>query len=274
MIGRDRELGAGGRFLKSLADGSACFVLEGEAGIGKTTIWRELVESAAATGCRVLSCRPSAAEVTLSFGGLADLLAGVDAGVLSDLPSPQRHALDVALLQAAPGSGPLEQRAVFAGFCSVLVALAADRQLVVAIDDLQWLDRPTQAALEFAMRRVRDHPIGFLCSVRTGVDSTLVPGLDRLLEESGGERAELGPLSVGALHQLILDRLGRALARPTIVRIATAARGNPFYALEIAREVLRRGESSAARRCRCPTISPSSCPNGSSVFRARHESSC
>lgn len=246
MIGRDRELGAGGRFLKSLAGGSACFVLHGEAGIGKTTIWRELVESAAATGYRVLSCRPSAAEVTLSFGGLADLLAGVDAGVLSALPSPQRHALDVALLQTAPGSGPLEQRAVFAGFTSVLVALAADRQLVVAIDDLQWLDRPTQAAVEFAMRRVRDHPIGFLCSVRTGVDSTVVPGLDRLLEESGGERAELGPLSVGALHQLILDRLGRALARPTIVRIATAARGNPFYALEIAREVLRRGESSAS----------------------------
>lgn len=134
---------------------------------------------------------------------------------------------------------------MFAGFCSVLLGLAAEQPLLVAIDDLQWLDRPTQAALEFAMRRVRGHPVGFLCSMRTGGDYTVVPGLDRLLAESGAERAEVGGLSVGALHQLILDRLGRALPRPIVVRLATAARGNPFYALEIARELLRRGQYGA-----------------------------
>jgi DNA-binding CsgD family transcriptional regulator len=245
MIGRDRELDAGERFLKSIADGSACLVLDGEAGIGKTTIWRELLGSAQTAGHRVLSCRPAATEVTLAFAGLADLIADTEAGVLADLPSPQRHALEVALLQAAPGPVPLEPRAVFAGFCSVLLALAAERPVLVAIDDLQWLDRPTQAALEFAMRRVRDQPIGFLCTLRTGVAATAAPGLGRALAESGAERAELGPLSVAALHQLILGRLGRALPRPTVVRIATAAQGNPFYALEIAREVLRRGHYAA-----------------------------
>jgi DNA-binding CsgD family transcriptional regulator len=252
MIGRDRELDAGGRFLESVADGSASLVLDGEAGIGKTTIWREVVGRARARGYRVLSCRPAATEVTLSFAGLADLLDNVDASVLSELPAPQRHALEVALLQAAPGPRALEQRAVFAGFFAVLVALAADRPLLVAVDDLQWLDRPTQAALEFAMRRVGEHPIGFLCSLRTDAGSTIGSGLDRVLAESGAERARLGPLSVGALHQLILDGLGRAVARPTIVRIATAARGNPFYALEIAREVLRRGEPSAGEPLPAP----------------------
>src|SRR5690349_4572182 len=132
MIGRDRELESGGRFLKSIADGSACLVLEGEAGIGKTTIWRELMGSAQASGYRVLSCRPAATEVTLSFAGLGDLLSGVEARLLSDLPSPQRHALEVALLETAPGPGPLEQRAVFAGLSSVLRALAAERPLLVA----------------------------------------------------------------------------------------------------------------------------------------------
>jgi DNA-binding CsgD family transcriptional regulator len=245
MIGRDREHGAGERFLKSIADGSASFVLVGEAGIGKTTVWRDLVASAVAADYHVLSCRPSATEVTLSFAGLADLLRDVDPGMLSELPSPQRHALEVALLEAASGPGPLEQRAVFAGLRSVLFAFAAERPLLVAVDDLQWLDRSTQAALEFVLRRVRDQPIGFLCSLRTGVASTVIPGLERLLAESGAERAELGPLSVGALHQLILSRLGRSLARPTVVRIATAARGNPFYALEIVREMLRRDEAVA-----------------------------
>ncbi len=242
MIGRDRELGTGERFLKTIADRSACLVLDGEAGIGKTTIWRELLVSAEAAGYRVLSCRPAATEVTLSFAGLADLLTGIEPGVLADLAAPQRHALEVALLQAPPGPTPLEPRAVFAGFGSVLLALAADRPVLVAIDDLQWLDRPSQAALEFALRRARDRPIGFLCTLRTGVAATVVPGLDRVLAESGAERAELGPLSVGALHQLILARLGQALPRPTVVRIATSAQGNPFYALEIAREVLHRGQ--------------------------------
>jgi DNA-binding CsgD family transcriptional regulator len=245
MIGRDRELGAGGRFLNSLAHGGDVLLLEGEAGIGKTTVWRELIASAEDRGYRVLSCQPAATEVTLSFASLADLLSGLDASVLRSLPLPQRHALEVALLQAAPGSRPLEQHAVFAGFFAVLVTLAEECPLLVAIDDVQWLDRPTQAALEFAMRRVRDHPIGFLCALRTEVTSSVISSLHRVLAESGAERAELGPLSVGALHQLILARLGRALTRPTIVRIATAARGNPFYALEIAREVLRRGEASA-----------------------------
>src|ERR1700733_7823465 len=246
MFGRDRELDAGGRFLKSIAHGSACLVLDGEAGIGKTTIWRELVARAAASGYRGLSCRPAATEVTLSFAGLTDLLSEIDPSLLSDLPSPQRHALEGALLQAAPGSGPLEPGAVFGGFCSALLALAADGPLLVAIDDLQWLDRPTQAALEFAMRRVRNHPVGFLCSMRSGADSNVEPGLDRLLAESGAERAELGPLSVGALHQLVLERLDRALPRPTVVRLAPAARGNPFYALEIARELLRGGRYAAS----------------------------
>ena len=85
MIGRDREHGAGERFLKSIADGSASFVLVGEAGIGKTTVWRDLVASAVAADYHVLSCRPSATEVTLSFAGLADLLRDVDPGMLSEL---------------------------------------------------------------------------------------------------------------------------------------------------------------------------------------------
>ncbi len=252
MIGRERELDAGARFLESLAHGSEGLVLEGEAGIGKTTLWRQLVREAGGHGYHVLSCRPAAAEAKLSFAGLADLLSELDAGVLSGLPTPQRHGLEVALLQVAPGPRAPEQRAVFAGLGSVLSRLASEDPVVVAVDDLQWLDRASQAALEFAMRRTGDRPIGFLCSIRIGVGAALIPGLERALQESGAARIRLGPLSVGALHQLVLDRLGRALARPAVVRIATAARGNPFFALEIAREVLRRGEPSAGQGLPAP----------------------
>lgn len=245
MIGREHELESGIRFLQLLEGRSAALVLEGEAGIGKTTVWRELVTRGAERGYRVLSCRPAAAEAKLSFAGLSDLLADVPPAVLDRLPVPQRHGLEAALLKASPGAGAPQSRTVFAGFLSVLASLATSSPVLVAIDDLQWLDRPTQAAVEFAMRRTGAHRIGFLCSIRTGDPSAASAGIMRALEEAAAERVAIRPLSVAALHHLIVDRVGQSLARPAVVRIATAARGNPFYALEIAREILRRGEPSA-----------------------------
>jgi DNA-binding CsgD family transcriptional regulator len=241
IVGRDRELSAARRFLGALEGESGCLVLAGEGGIGKTTVWRATVEEAEARGCRVLSCRPAAAEARLSFAGLSDLVRGGGEGVLAGLPAPQRHALEVALLEVEPGLRPPQRRAVFAGFCSVLFALAEAGPVLVAVDDVQWLDGSSQAALEFAVRRFGRRPIGLVCSLRTGESGRLSAGLARALEESGAEHVAVGALSVGALHELVAGKLGHNLARPTVVRIAAAAQGNPFYALEVVREMARRG---------------------------------
>ena len=58
----------------------------------------------------------------------------------------------------------------------------------------------------------------------------------------GGPTSSLRPLTVAALHEVIRARLGRSLPRPTVVRIVERTEGNAFYALEIARELVRRGE--------------------------------
>lgn len=252
MVGRDRELEAGGRLLTDLAQGSRCLVLEGEPGIGKSTVWREVVSRARVEGSRVLACRPAEAEAKFSFAGLADLLADVDRAVLSHLPSPQRNALEIALLEAAPGERPPDPRAVFAGFCAVLFWLASEGPLLVAIDDLQWLDHSSQSAIEFALRRAVGRPIGFLCAVRRDDAARLAHGLARALSESELERVRLGPLSVGALHEVLAQRLGVNLPRPLLVKIAGAARGNPFYALEISRDLASRGTPSAGEALPVP----------------------
>jgi tetratricopeptide (TPR) repeat protein len=244
MVGRERELEEGRRFLGTLAHGSACMVLEGEPGIGKTTVWRETVAMAERQGYRVLTCRPAAAEAKLSYAGLADLLAGVEGKVHERLPSPQRRALEVALLLTAPGQQAPERRALITAFTTVLFVLAESGPLVVAIDDLQWLDLPSQGAVGFALRRLGSRSIGCLLSVRIGGEATLPPQLVRALEDAQAQRLALGPLSLAALHTLISTRLGHSFARPVLVRIATAARGNPFYALEIAQELDRRGDLS------------------------------
>jgi hypothetical protein len=77
-------------------------VIEGEIGIGKTALWKHGLSAAANRSHRVLACRPIDAEAQLAYAALGDLLAEVPEGALAELPGPQRHALEVALLRAEP----------------------------------------------------------------------------------------------------------------------------------------------------------------------------
>src|SRR3954469_12893661 len=143
VIGRPGELQAIERFLDALADGPAVLLLEGEPGIGKTTLLRAGVERARRRDRHVLMCAASPSEARLSYAALADLLGGVGGDILDRLPEPQREALAVALLHAPPGSRPVDPRAVARGTLAALEALTANGAVVVAVDDLQWLDRPS-----------------------------------------------------------------------------------------------------------------------------------
>ena len=96
VIGRDDDLAAGDRFLDALDGGSAMLVLEGEPGIGKTTIWSEIRARALARGHTVLTSQPVQSETELPFAGLLDLL-GEHLDLLVELPGPQRRALEIAL---------------------------------------------------------------------------------------------------------------------------------------------------------------------------------
>jgi hypothetical protein len=79
VVGRDAELAAIADLLDGTAAGPAVLVLAGEAGIGKTTLWRAGVRAAEERHCEVLACRPAATEVRLGYAGLADLLSGIGA---------------------------------------------------------------------------------------------------------------------------------------------------------------------------------------------------
>jgi predicted ATPase len=115
-------------------------VIEGEAGIGKTTLWLAAIEQARERGFRVLSARAGQAESILAYAAVADLLGDVESAVLTALPDVQRVALERVLLRAN-GSGPAtDQRVVAAAFLSVVEGLAVDTPVLVAIDDVQWLD--------------------------------------------------------------------------------------------------------------------------------------
>jgi DNA-binding CsgD family transcriptional regulator len=149
------------------------------------------------------------------------------------LPGPRRHALEVALLLAEPDERA-DPRTLPVAVRSALLALAEDAPVLLAVDDVQWLDPSSAAALAFAVRRLEGEPVRVLLArrVEEGVEP---PELERALPGERTERVGVGPLSLGATQRLLQERLGRAFPRPVLVRVHEASGGNPFYAQELAR---------------------------------------
>ncbi len=198
IVGREPELAAVNGFVAAVA-ATKVFVLTGGPGIGKTTLWEAVIGIARERGLRVLMVRPSGAEAQLSFAALIDLFEGVDA--FAGLPAPQRSALEVALLRAKPGDAPPEPRAIAVGLLNALRALSAEEPVLIAIDDIQWLDAPSNDALVFAARRLEEEPVTFLLARRPGRPTAL----ERALEPRRLERLEVGPLSLGATRRLLVE---------------------------------------------------------------------
>ncbi len=234
LLGREDELRSLHAFVEGPADqGLTALVLEGEAGIGKTTLWRAGAEAAHAHGVRVLSSRPGELDRGVAYAALGDLLEEAFADVSSELPGPRRRALEVALLVRDPEDEPVDFRTVAVAVRTALEALAERGPVLIAIDDVQWLDASSANALAFALRRLPEARIRLLLARRIGVGgpaSSVEQAVDDRLE-----RLFIGALSAGALHRMLQRRLGRVFARPTLLRLHETSGGNPFYALELAR---------------------------------------
>jgi DNA-binding CsgD family transcriptional regulator len=233
-------------FLQSAAARSSGLVIEGEAGIGKTTLWLAAIAQARDRGFQVLSARVGQAESVLAYAAVADLLGDVEPDVLAGLPDVQRVAVDRVLLRASSDGPPTDQHVVAAALAAAVARLAADAPVLVAIDDVQWLDPSSQAVISFAARRF-DGPIGILVTERCEADSGNSVMWLNLARPDDLDRFRVSPLSLGGLHALMSARLGRSLPRPTMVRITEISGGNPFYALELARAI-DTGPSNAQSR--------------------------
>ena len=130
----------------------------------------------------------------------------------------------------------------------LLRRLAAERPILVAIDDAQWLDDSTASILAYALRRLGDQPIGLLATVRTGAETPASDGLLAALPADRLERVALGPMHLAALHRLFQVRLGQSFPRLVLVRLEEASGGNPLYALELGRALIRDGIPADGRR--------------------------
>lgn len=242
LVGRRDELSA---IEELLDDPPGSLLLEGGPGIGKTTVWHRGIELAIQRGYGVVTATPVEAECQLAYSALRDLFDELFEDFGEQLPRPQNLALSIALLRAEQEGRSPGQDAVAAGCLRMLRAAAQTAHVLVAVDDIQWLDPSSALVLGFVARRVRNDPISFLFCMRSERAAPLGSGGLGRLSDPRSTRRVVGPLTIGALHQLLVGRLEMALPRPTLRAVHELSGGNPFFALEIARALPGKGWSSS-----------------------------
>jgi DNA-binding CsgD family transcriptional regulator len=235
VVGRREELLGIDGFLGAIPAGGQALLLEGDAGIGKTVLWEEAKRLAREREFRELTSRSSPSETQIAFATVGDAFAPVVEETLPHLPDVQRRALETALLMREPGGPPPEVRLLGLALLSVVRALARDRPLLIALDDIQWVDASSAEVLRFMLRRLEGERVGVLATAR-GRPVEVPLELDKAF--AAFQRVSVERLSVGAIHRLLWGRLALNLARPELVRVHEIAGGNPF-ALELGRAITR-----------------------------------
>jgi DNA-binding CsgD family transcriptional regulator/tetratricopeptide (TPR) repeat protein len=237
LASRPSEEEALSEFLHSASSAPSALLVDGEAGIGKTTVWLAGLQRARDRGFRVLPARAANAQSVLAYAPLADLLTGLDPDTWADLPDPQRIAVDRVLRREHAVDAVTDQRAVAAAFLSVVDRLANNGPVLLAIDDMQWLDPSTVHVIGFAARRLSG-AVGLLATVRTEPDSGDSTSWLQLPRPDAIRRIAVRPLPSRALHTILTDVLDRSIPRAAIARIHQVSAGNPFYAIELGRALL------------------------------------
>ncbi len=240
IVGREQELAAGRQFVRDSAHGPAALVFEGVAGIGKTAIWSAVVQDARAGEVAVRVCQCAESDAAWAYAGLGDLLDGVDGEILATLPEVQRRALAAALLLSDGADRPTGERVVAVAVLGALRRLARVGPVLLAIDDVQWLDASSRNVLTFALRRLTDEPVRLVVSARTGGLADRIPAGPAGLGLPD-ERIVVGPVTIGVLQRIVATQLGQTLSRPTLTRLHQATGGNPLTCLEMARALQRSG---------------------------------
>jgi DNA-binding CsgD family transcriptional regulator len=236
LLERDAEQAALDAAAEAAATGSGRLVLiEGPAGIGKSGLLAGLRER---TALRVLAARASELEGEFAFGVVRQLFEGVaDDDALAGAAGP------AAAVLGAPGESD-EGVASFAalhGLYWLAANLAAERPLLLAIDDLHWCDRPSLRFLAYLARRLEGLPILVAATLRTAEPGT-DPGLLAELEQDPTTLAvRPGPLSAAAVAVLVRERLGADADDVFCAACHDATGGNPL----LLRQLLRALEAEA-----------------------------
>ncbi len=219
--GRDAELASIGVQLDRARSGVGAVVLvEGEPGIGKTRLLAEADRVAGRLGFRVGA---GAAEPAAGVVELAPLMTALFDG--------SRPLLERSVLPE-PRSLPEQRYWLLQDLEMLLERAALDGPLLVSLDDLQWADSGTAAALLSLSARLADLPVAWILAYRSNQGSAQVLSAIEHLDQSGAERIVLGPLDDAAVAQVAEDVID-AEPDDLLLDLVKGARGSPFVLIEL-----------------------------------------
>jgi DNA-binding SARP family transcriptional activator len=280
LVGRADEWNALVKAWKATAKGSRRIVLvEGEAGIGKTRLVDEFLRTVVAGGATVLKGRGYDAAASTPFAPIVEALrgaldapglAGTDAEWLTEaarlLPELRQRFPGIAEPELA--ADPTDAWRLHEGIAQLVASLAAERPLVISVDDLQWCDEASCKLILFLARRLDRAPILWVGTTTLGELERDAPAarLCRTLRAKAG--AETIPLS--GLGEEDVWRLVREMghvstptgARRFARRIYRITGGNPFYIFELIKTMFVQGLLAADERSGEWTASPSALEEG------------
>ncbi|WP_244188819.1 ATP-binding protein [Streptomyces yokosukanensis] len=230
ILGRAAELARIEELLGAVdGTGPQVLVLTGEPGAGKSTLVDWTAEQGRARALRVLRVRGSEGEAGLGLSGVHQLLHPLLPG--DALPAPQREALDRAFgLSAAPDESALEQLSLCVSVLALIGDAAAQRPLLLLVDDAQWLDLGSVDVLGFLARRLEGKPVVLLLAAR---EDSVPARFDRDFPQ-----VAIGPLRRAAAG-LLLDALPSPPRGRARTRILQEAAGNPLALIELTRALAR-----------------------------------
>jgi DNA-binding CsgD family transcriptional regulator len=220
LLGRRREQAVLERLLETAREGhGGVLVVHGEPGVGKTALLEYALE--AAKDFRVVRTSGVEGETELDYAALQHLCSPL-LSLIERLPDPQRDALNVAF-GLSPGRPPSPFLVGLAAL-GLLSEAAEERPLLCMVDDAQWLDDASGAALAFVARRLLAERIAFTFATRSlGVRLLRFPQL------------RVDPLGRRDARALLESVLPARLDESVLERIVAETRGNPLALLELPR---------------------------------------
>ncbi len=243
LAGRDQDLAVIRAFVDELSAQGGALLLSGEPGVGKSALLDATEEMAARAGIRVLRTAGAQFE-DVRFSGLNHLLLPLRAE-LNRLDGTQQSALNVAL---GLSQGPTcDQLVVSNAALALLCQAAADRPLLLIVDDLQWVDQTSAAVLGFVARRLAGSRAGLLAAERTGASRLSgldVPGYEVLpLDDDGSARlitARFPDLAPRVRQRIVAEARGNCLALLDLPTGLSDLQRSALAALPIALPLSRR----------------------------------
>ncbi len=260
LIGRAAERQILSSVVAEAIGGGGCrfLVIEGEPGIGKTTLAMQAVALAEGKGAASLTASTLESGAAPAYGPWLQMFRAADQRP-TDLPDAAGRWFD-GTAQVLVGTAPAVVAAAVAdSVADTVTELAGDRGLVILLEDLQWADPASLDLLSGLGPRVAHAPVLFVTTVRdleVDRDDAVVDALAQITRQPGTRRLHLRGLTLAESGELLARTAGGPMPTDVVAAVHARSEGNPFFTTELARMLGEQGQSGAA------AVRATAVPNG------------